>query len=234
MGIFFASAVWTARRSLHWVVISLCIAFFVGVTGFTGFALFQRCDYEDSVAGTLDIYRYHVGSEGSDEYAPPRADNSQVAAGLPDACLTSDPLLQLGHGEEGTTPAYQAGICESTFSWNSDIDERNPEHLQLSAAMPHAGYLILKLRTYPAWKLTVNSQQPGSLPRREDGLTILPVPEGVVQIMVDWSTTSDVIVGRWLSVAALALLGWTWWLERKLRTSSSRPWKERLAEPRLS
>ena len=234
MAIFFASAVWTTRRSLRWVVIALCAAFFVGVAGFTGFALLQHCDYEDSVAGTLDVYRYHLGSEGSDEYAPPRADNSQVATGLPDACLTSDPLLQLGHGEEGTTPAYQPGICDSTFSWNSDIGERNAEHLQLSAAMPRAGYLILKLRTYPAWKLTVNGQQPGPLSHREDGLTVLPVPEGALQITADWTTTSDVIIGRWLSISALAFFGWVWWFERKLRTRRFVPSKARSAEPRLS
>ena len=233
MGIFFASAVWTSRRNLRRIVVSICTAFFVGAAVFTGFTLLQRCDYEDSVAGTLDIYRYHMGSEGSDEYSPPLADNSQVATGLPDACLTSDPLLQLGHGEEGTTPAYQPGVCDSTFSWNSNTAERNPEHLRLSAVIPHAGYLILKLRTYPAWKLTLNGQQPGSLPPREDGLTILPVPVGVVQITVDWSTTSDVIVGRWLSIVALMLLGLIWWIERRLAAGRHVP-GARSGEPRLS
>jgi hypothetical protein len=44
----------------------------------------------------------------------------------------------------------------------------------------------------------------------------LAVPQGPVQVMVNWSTTKDVIAGRWLSALALALLVWVWWLERRL------------------
>ena len=110
MGILFAAAVWMTGRRLRWFVISACSAFFVCAAVLTGFLLFQRCDYEDSVAGTLDVYRYQVGYMGTDEYAPPGADNELVATGLPDACLTSTPSLQLGHGEEGTTPRYRSGV----------------------------------------------------------------------------------------------------------------------------
>jgi 6-pyruvoyl-tetrahydropterin synthase related domain len=234
MGIFFASAVWSAGRRLHWFVISACSAFFIGAAVFTGFVLFQRCDYEDSVAGTLDVYRYHVGYEGTDEYAPPGSDNSQVAIGLPDACLTSNPSLQLGHGEQGTTPAYVAGICDAAFSWNSSAGRSNAEHLRIAAVAPHAGYLILKLRTYPAWRTTVNGRQVDSSSRREDGLMVLPVPEGSVQIAVDWSTTKDVMAGRWLSALSLALICLVGWIERKVGTRRFAEQQGRLSEPRLS
>jgi hypothetical protein len=234
MGIFFASAVWPARRRLRWFVISACSAFFVGATVFTGFVLFQSCDHEDSVAGTLDVYRYQIGYEGTDEYAPPGADNSQVATGLPDACLTSSPSLQLGRGEEGTTPAYLAGTCDARFSWNPGGGKDSAEHLRLTAVTPHAGYLILKLRTYPAWRATVNGQQVDPSSRREDGLMALPVPEGSVRIAVDWSTTKDVIAGRWLSVLALALVTSTWWMERKLKQHRLSALTTCAAEPRLS
>jgi hypothetical protein len=233
MGIFFASAVWSTGRRLRWFVISACSAFFVGVAVFTGFVLFQHCDHEDSVAGSLDAYLLNAGYEGTDEYAPPGADNSQVATGLPDACLTSNPSLQLGRGEEGTTPAYLAGICDATFSWDPSGGKSDAEHLRLAAVTPHAGYLILKLRTYPAWRTTVNSQQVNSAFRREDGLMALPVPEGPVQIAVDWSTTKDVIAGRWMSVLALVLVASAWWMENTLNRRLS---AETIcaAEPRLS
>ena len=127
MGILFAAAVWMTGRRLRWFVITACSAFFVCAAVLTGFLLFQRCDYEDSVAGTLDVYRYQVGYMGTDEYAPPGADNELVATGLPDACLTSTPSLQLGHGEEGTTPRYRSA-CDATFSWSADAGKGSVEH----------------------------------------------------------------------------------------------------------
>jgi hypothetical protein len=33
---------------------------------------------------------------------------------------------------------------------------------------------------------------------------------------VDWTTTGDVMAGRWVSGLAAALLAALWWLERKL------------------
>jgi hypothetical protein len=234
MGIFFASAVWTAWRRMRHVVISACAFFFLGATLVTAFVFFQHCDYEDSVAGTMAAYLHHVGFEGSDEYAPPGADNSLIAAGLPDACFTANPSLQLGQGEEGTTPAYKDGICAAAYSWNSGPPESSVEHLRLTAVTPHDGYLILKLRAYPAWHVTVNGQRAGSSARRADGLMALAVPEGQVNVNVDWSTTQDVIVGRWLSAFALALLISMWLIERRLRGRRFLVQAAPAAQPRLS
>jgi len=232
MGIFFAAAVWSAGRRLRWFVISACSAFFVCASVLTGFLLFQRCDYEDSVAGTLDVYRYQVGYVGTDEYAPPGADNELVATELPDACLTSTPSLKLGHGEEGTTPQYRSG-CDATFSWSADARKGSAEHRRLTATTSHAGYMVLKLRTYPAWLVKVNGQPVGSLPFREDGLMVIPVPEGPVQITVDWTTTTDVVTGRWLSALALALMAVVFWVERKLSAHGYGAAQGRLTGPRL-
>jgi hypothetical protein len=216
LGIFFASAVWMEGRRLRKAVITTCSVFFIGVTIVTASVFLQRCDYEDSIFGTLDAYLLHVGFAGSDEYAPPGADNSLIATGLPDACFTSNSSLQLGHGEEGTVPAYQKGICDATYSWNSTAGKTGAEYLRLTAIAPHSGYLILKLRTYPAWHVTVNGRLVDSFPRRDDGLMAFAVPEGPVQVTVNWSTTRDVIAGRLLSALALALIIGVCWAERRL------------------
>ena len=74
--------------------------------------------------------------------------------------------------------------------------------------MAHAGYLVLRLRSYPAWDVRVNGRAVASLPMREDGLMAVPVPEGQVNVTADWKTTTDVVVGRWLSgLSALVLVG---------------------------
>jgi hypothetical protein len=216
MGIFFASAVWLTSGWMRRAVIWICSALFVGVTTATALVFYQPCEYEDSVNGTMDSYRHGPGFVGTDEYAPPGADNELVATRLPDACFTPTPTLRLGYGEEGTTPEYREGSCDATFYWSADGVGSNAEHLRLSAAAPQAGYMVLKLRTYPAWQVRVNGQLTKAQPNREDGLMVLPVPEGPVQITVDWATTKDVIPGRWLSLVALALVGSVWWMERRL------------------
>ena len=72
---------------------------------------------------------------------------------------------------------------------------------------PHAGYLILRLRSYPAWQ--GDGQWPGhaSLPRRDDGLIAVPVPQGAVDLTVDWTHDPAMsVAGRWLSALALRVL----------------------------
>jgi hypothetical protein len=50
----------------------------------------------------------------------------------------------------------------------------------------------------------------------------VPVPQGPVDLTVDWTTTPDVLAGRWLSALAVLLLISLCLLER------------RLTQPRLS
>ena len=47
-----------------------------------------------------------------------------------------------------------------------------------------------------------------ALPHRDDGLMAIPVTTGHVELAIDWTTTRDAVIGRWLSTLALiALLG---------------------------
>ena len=86
------------------------------------------------------------------------------------------------------------------------------EHLRINAVIPHRGYLILHLCTYPAWHVRVNGRLISNLPQRNDGLMAVPVPRGPVDLTVDWTTTPDVIVGRWITMIAvlflIALVAW--------------------------
>ena len=216
MAIFFSSAVWMSRRWLHASLVGVCAVWFLGATLFATQVFFQFCDNEDSVRGTLRAYRNGSGFEGTDEYAPPGADDSLVALNLPDACLTANPRVVLATSVDELTPVYQpeTGLCDATFSWNDNAGTASAEHLHLAAVTPRAGYLVLKLRTYPAWQIKLNGQLIRSLPQREDGLMVVPVPHGPVSLAVDWSTTEDVIAGRWLSLVALALVTCICLLER--------------------
>jgi hypothetical protein len=221
MGIFFAAAVWpeeSVRLSRRVAVGSACAAIFVGMTVYAGRDFFQSCDDEDAVAGMLDVYRAGAGFIGTDEYEPMGADNAAIATGLPEACLVDDSAIDLGNatGIPDTNPEWDAaqGSCEATYAAASDA---RPEHLRIAAVTPRPGFLVLRLRSYPAWRVTVNGRAVGSLPRREDGLLAVAVPQGQVRVTVDWTTTGDVRLGRWLSgLSVLALVGLCW-LERRRR-----------------
>jgi hypothetical protein len=230
MAIFVASAIWPVRRAdirwLRFAVASACTVVFVSLTAISGLVFFQVCDDEDAVKPMLDVYRTGAGFQGTDEYAPPGADNSMVASGLPFACLVSNPSLALGSVPAGemagdAQPIWNAaqGSCQATFARTDLIASRpqdlNSEHLRISETIPHPGFLILRLRSYPAWRVKVNGSLVSAMPTREDGLMTVPVPQGPVELTADWITTPDVVAGRWLSALALALVTALCLLERK-------------------
>ena len=84
--------------------------------------------------------------------------------------------------------------------------ENLPEHKIFIGTADHAGYLILRLRSYPAWRITVNSQAAVATREEGYGLMAVPIPQGTDMVAVDWVTTPDVWLGRIISVLALALL----------------------------
>jgi hypothetical protein len=222
MAVLLAAAVWprpSARRWQRVAVAAVFIAACLSMTALANGTFFQSCDKEDAVPGMLDRYRSGQGFSGQGEYEPMGADNSLIATGLPDACLVSDPTTELGVLPNGVTdddasPAWNTaqGSCDATMRWQTD----HPEHRLIRGAFNHAGFLILRLRSYPAWRIAVNGLAVASLPRRTDGLIAVPVPEGQVDLTLDWTTTPDVVAGRWLSGLAVLLLTGLWIFERKL------------------
>jgi hypothetical protein len=208
MAIFFASAIWMSHRWRRFAVLAACLAGFVVAAALAGVSLFQGCDSEDAVRGMVADYQSGAGFEGTDEYAPPGADNTLVATGLPAACLVTDPATVLGQGDPDMTPEWSAdqGTCDATFPFASGDVKATAQHLHIHADIPHPGYLILRLRSYPAWDVRLNGRPaPSSLPR-QDGLMAVPVPQGSVDLTADWTTTADVVAGRCVSAAALLLV----------------------------
>jgi hypothetical protein len=161
----------------------------------------------------LGVYRSGQGFIGTFEYEPIGADNSLLAAGLPPACLVSDPSTALGKETEDGEMVWDASqhSCEATFGAVAHLVMERPEHLRIAARPTHAGFLILRLRSFPAWQVKVNGRVVDSLPRRSDGLMAVPVAAGPVDLTVDWITTPDVVFARCLSLlSVLALIGLCW------------------------
>lgn len=224
MAIFFAAAIWPrsgqpSSRRAQWAAGMVCAAAFLCATAFAAVNFFQVCYPEDTVASVVSDYRAGTGFEGMYEYEPPASDAAQIPIALPDACLVSDAEAVLGKQDADTGNLVWApgqGTCTATFAWQQHGDE-DPEHRELRAAMPQGGFLVLRLLRYPAWGVRVNGQGVTSLPRRDDGLTAVPVPKGPVDITADWKTTPDIILSRWISAFGVLGLVGIILLERRLR-----------------
>jgi hypothetical protein len=222
MAIFFAAAIWpgtsavrSARRWRHLVVAAVCALVFVLTTAFSAKSFLRVCNEGDTMRDLLARYRSGGGFEGTDEYEPRGTDHWLIPTGLPDACFSARFNTKLGvAGSPGKTPAWRAEQASCDVTATAQLRQR--VHLRIATTAPHAGYLILRLLSYPAWRITVNRQPSGPLPSRDDGLIAVPVPQGPVEVAVDWSTTGDVIAGRCVSCLAAALLAILWWVERKL------------------
>ncbi len=210
MALFFALAIWPGRdagKGKRGLVAMLCALAFLAGTAFANRFFFQVCNVfegQDSVAHYAALDWQNGGLPGEAEFSP-SSDTRPVAPGLPDAYLVSDPLRPLDPGtapEAPSTGASANGLCDSAYFF----ERTTPEHLRLNAALPHSGYLVLRIRSYPAWRITTNGQTAANLPQRVDGLIAVPVPQGPVDLTVDWTATPDVVTGRWLSALCLLLL----------------------------
>jgi len=222
MAIFFAAAVWpgnSRRRLQRGAVAALCALFFLASTVYAATNFFRDPREDGDLADILATINAGEGFIGTDEYASPGADNSLVATGLPDACLTDN-----FNDEQGVQPTPldnpvwrpEQHSCISTAT----ASVHQAEHMRFSTVATRAGFLVLRLRRYPAWRITVNGRRITNLQARDDGLVAVPVPQGPVGLTVDWTTTPDVIAGRFVSGLALVALMGLALFERRL----SRRW----------
>ena len=204
MALFAAAGIWVEGRRWRAVVVAISAAAFLCAAAAAGLVYYQPCDDEDSVAGTLAAYRAGGGLEGYHEYEPPGTDDEMIARGMPNACLVSASNVELGREKEDGALYWSPseGSCLATFRWQS----AEPERLRLTAAMPRAGVLILRLRSYPAWRVRLNGAPLASFPPRADGLISVPVEAGNVDLAVDWGPEPGQVAGRWLSAISILLL----------------------------
>ena len=228
MGICFASAVWFKRRAVRIPVLAACAALFVGIS----LVAYQSWFIESNsfAAEVEESVREGAGVLGKPEYAPPGIQFPQVNKPVPDACL----LDANPRGQAGLAPEWdgQSDSCKSS-SWrqavlmgdaaHSDGAPYMQEQKRIVGVAEHAGYLILRLRYYPAWGVKVNGIAVTPKAEKERGLMAVPVPQGRDLVSVDWTTTVDVVEGRWVSGVALVLVIALYSFERKRLRATEEP-----------
>lgn len=217
LGIFVAAAIWPRTRWPRFAAAAVFTAAFAYLAFFAGTRFHQQCDDEDAIAPMTAAYDAYTGFVGTDEYAPIGADDSLVASNLPAACLVSDPATELGQGDpDDPPPEWSADqhTCDAAYSFAA----QDLAHRRIEATAPHAGWLILRLRQYPAWTIRVNGAGIDNFRFREDGLYAIPVAAGRFTLTADWTTTPDVALGRALSLAALLVAAILLFLDRRRTT----------------
>jgi hypothetical protein len=166
---------------------------------------FEVCDEFDAVPGMLADYRDGDGFQGTDEYASVGTDDSLVAENLPAACLVADAAAVLGKASADNAQQSWAAEQGSCLAALPNAEAADAKHWSARGEMPKAGYLVLRLRRYPAWDVKVNGRPVMDVGHREDGLMVVPVGAGPVDVRTDWRATPDVWWGRWISLVSLAL-----------------------------
>jgi hypothetical protein len=168
---------------------------------------------------------------------------------LPSACLLDNLPDASVQWEAGIAPTWdgESSSCNST-GWHELVLISDPSHPETARSLPeqkqifgvaeHAGYLILRLRYYPAWGVKVNGIPATARAEQGRGLMVVPVPRGDVRVSVDWTTTRDVVAGRWVSGVALLLVTglylFEWRLSRAQLKTGSATSVASIGKPRLS
>ncbi|MGD0366059.1 MAG: 6-pyruvoyl-tetrahydropterin synthase-related protein [Acidobacteriaceae bacterium] len=184
-----------------------------GTAVLSSMLFWQPCDKEDNVQAQIATF-HNGGFEGTDEYTPQNADNSEIQQGLPQVRLLKTPSAE--EASDGNNPQWRADPTEE-LSADVTVDRWTPEHKSVTITTEQPGYVLLRSMDYPAWQVTRNDAEVGKRARRGDGLIAIPIEAGANHIDVRWRFTIDQWAGIGLSLGALAItLAFGWKGRRRL------------------
>lgn len=172
----------------------------------------QGCEVKERPQERLALVETQHGVVATDEYTPTTADNDQLRWDDPAWWLTPDPNAP----GPNTVPNPAATIenYDQPPPLEQTISASAPTHLHLN--VDHPTDLVLNLRDYPAWVVTINSHVVPHL-QRDDGLIAVPLPAGADDIDVRWRRLPDVWLGDGVSLFALGIAGWLGWRSRRIK-----------------
>ncbi|MDQ2833354.1 MAG: hypothetical protein M3Y50_06310 [Acidobacteriota bacterium] len=157
-------------------------------------AFHQPCDQEDSVSSRIALFHSPQGIEPTDEYTPITADNDSLAQNNPPWWLSPNPNAKAGVGAP-------AGPAPTLLTFNS----------------PAAQTLILNLRDYPSWRVTLNQSLISNRQQRDDGLIALAIPAGSSTVRIAYTRTFDRTLGDIITITSLLALATAYKTGRRRR-----------------
>lgn len=172
-----------AFRRLPLAVLSLALPTALSFLAFHNFH--QACDPEDTPQARFTLFHSAAGDEPTDEYTPALADN--------DSLKDNNPPFRLlpARANDDTPPPASA--------------HPGPAPLSLTLDLSQPSLLILNLRSYPTWRVTVNGRLDPERDPRADGLLTLSLPAGHQQIVLSQHTPAAELFADGLSLSAIPL-----------------------------
>jgi hypothetical protein len=146
-------------------------------------AYHQSCDDEDTVQAREALFHSNQGTDPTDEYTPITADNDSLAHTNPAFWLSPNPDAK---APTNATPG--------------------PAPTQLTLNSPTPQTLILNLRDYPTWRITLNQNLITTREQRDDGLIAVPIPAGSANVSITYAQTLDQTIGDIVSLLSIAIL----------------------------
>jgi hypothetical protein len=151
---------------------------------YPAYAIFhQPCDEEDTVQARQALFHSNQGTEPTDEYTPITADNDS-----------------LNH----TNPAFWLALNPNAKAPTNSLSGPASTHLTLTS--PTSQTLILNLRDYPAWRITLNQALITTREQRDDGLIAIPIPSGPSTVSITYAQPPDQTLGIVVTAISIALL----------------------------
>jgi hypothetical protein len=153
----------------------------------------QGCDTEDLVSSITTTFHSSLdpmtgtshgpGFSPTDEYTPIAADNDLLRRPNPPYWLSLNP--------NADAPAnYPPGPAPSALTFRSPI----------------AQTLILNLRDYPTWSITLNDALVMTRYYRPDGLIAIPIPAGRSTLSISYHRLRDQTAGNSITILSLVIL----------------------------
>ena len=145
----------------------------------------QSCDREDTPQSRFALFRSRTGDDPTDEYTPITADN--------DSLKDNNPPFRLlpADADDDTPPPTNA------------LPGPAPHALSLDLSRP--ALLILNLRDYPTWIVTLNGHLDRDRDHRADGLLTIALPAGHNSLVLSHRTPPAEFIADGISAAALVL-----------------------------
>jgi hypothetical protein len=147
----------------------------------------QFCHPHDAISSRVANFYSGMRYDPTDEYTPIGA--------APEALQHTNPAFWMAAAPTDAAP--------QTAASNYSIVLARRRHFLVYTPIPR--FLILSLRDYPAWQISVNGTAITSHPRRKDGLIALPVASGSSKVDIVYAYTQDQTEG-WVVTALSAVL----------------------------
>lgn len=192
--IFFAAVTFARTRAAQWALVVL-IPLVIALC----YWRFRQPIYpEDRPVALAEAIQAGEGYEGTDEYTPIQADNSNLSPDMPRIAIQ---VVSENDDQRKVTPNTLA---------HSESEEWTPEHKRFRIDSQVATRDTIRLLDYPAWRVRVDGEDYPRSANQSDGRMEFELPAGSHEITVDYARTRDVIWGRIVSLIACIAAGVLW------------------------